>query len=724
MHMEKTFDEKYIKSISIYISLSFMLILFVVLFSDKLYGIFGEQNYTAVHLLSEIFTIIVAMSIAMQLWLTSRFKLINVDVYMGALFLSLAILAIFHTISYKGMPFFIIESSPYQATWFYIITRLLISVGLLCIVLMKAKSITTIHRNIVFLISMILTFAFICVIYLPDKVLPPLVIEGMGTTLLKNTMQYFSLGTQIVLIIILLKQFNLAPKRSLLFIAASIYIIISDIFFTTYRDVYDIYNFTGHLFQLFTYVAILKAVYYTTVEFPFISMIKANDHLESSRKEMHHMAYYDEITKLPNERFLIESINKSFTENLEQKTVLVLEFDRILAIKSSLGSFYSEQILKMAAERITEIVGEKYFVSKLRIDQFVIFIKSHKDKEEIMALCKQLQLSMSKPFHIQHFSLTGNLNIGIAHYPMDSTSSENLIKHAQFAMYEAGKVPERILSYESSMLNARTKRVELENDLYKALEEDQLFLQYQPQLNIQTGEINSMEALVRWNHPIKGWISPADFIPIAEESGLIIPFGRYVLETACKQTVELQKVINKPIKVAVNLSVGQLFQENFIDIIKEVIQETKIPPHQLELEITESMTMNTNYITPILKGLKEIGLTVAIDDFGTGYSSLSYLKDLPIDCLKIDRSFVQKISNKDDQEPLVDMIISMAQHLKLDVVAEGIETIEQLHYLNEKKCDFIQGYYISKPINIEDLSERFNEIEQFALETIQGMKMT
>lgn len=685
------------------------------IFSEQLYGIFGEKNYVSIHLIIELFCIVVTMSIAIQIWLTSRFNLNNKDIYMGALFLSLAIFEIAHAISYKGMPFFIKESSPYEATWFYIIARLLMPIGLLSIVIQKDKKLTHSQRWLAFSLSFLFTYAVIILFYLPIRIFPSLVIEGSGTTLLKNTLQYTALVVQLVLIIYLTKYFNTKPRRSLLLMVSSIYIIFSDIFFTIYHDVYDIYIFTGHLFQLFSYITIFRAVYFSTVEQPFIRMREANSHLKKSRKEMHHMAYYDELTTLPNERFLMETLKSKFMTGLKQKTVIVFEFERLSAIKSSLGTLYSEQILKKAALRLQEVISSDWVIAKLRIDQFVIFIDEDKSDKGILEFCERLQTKMLFPFHIQHFSLISHINIGIAHYPKDGNSNNKLIKHAQFAMYEAGNVPERMLFYKSSMLNVRTRRVELENDLYNALEKNELFLKYQPQLNIQTGEIESMEALVRWKHPIKGWISPEDFIPIAEESGLIIPFGNWVLETACRQSMELKNVLNKPVKVAVNLSAVQLFQNNFIQIIQDIIEKTNIPPNLLELEITESMTMNTAFITPILNELKAIGITVAIDDFGTGYSSLSYLKDLPIDCLKIDRSFVQNIKKHNDQEPLVDMIISMARYLKLKVIAEGIETDEQLNYLQAQECEMVQGYLISKPIDFNELMENYREIQMRAM---------
>lgn len=698
--------------------LSLLFLIFAFLFGSHLYGIFGENNYISIHLIIEIFIIITTMSTAIQIWLTSRFNLINKDIYMGAFFLLLSLLEIAHTIAYKGMPYFISESSPYEATWFYILVRLLLPIGLLAMLAIKVKKLSQLHRWMAYGISVLIGFVLFAIVYSPVKILPPLVIDGVGTTLLKNVLQYIALGFQLLLILYLNRHYKIAPRRSTLFISASVYLIISDVLYTTYKDVYDINNFMGHVFELFAFMVLFRAIYYSAVEHPFNRLIEMNFSLEKSKKEMYQMAYYDEITNLPNERYLLEFLEEKLTNSEFQKTIIVLEIDRLSSIKASLGSFYSEEMLKVAAERIQKEFSQNYLISKLRIDQFVVFINEEKTETEILEVCKQLQQIMKLPVQIQHFSLNGNLNIGVAHYPKDASTGENLIKHAQFAMYEASKVPDQILFYQPTMANNRTERVMLENDLFNALKNDELFLHYQPQLDLKTGEITSMEALVRWNHPEKGLIPPAVFIPIAEESGLIIPFGKWVLETACRQTKELHSVLPQPVKVAVNLSIGQLFQENFVEVVEDVLNKAELSPKYLELEITESMTMNSSYITPILNALRGIGISVAIDDFGTGYSSLSYLKDIPIDCLKIDRSFVQNIRPGSTHEPLVDMILSMAKHLNLKVVAEGIETDTQLDYLISSGCDFIQGYLISKPISYETLVESYSEIKEKSKELI------
>lgn len=687
-----------------------ILLVYATVFSDQLYGIFGESNYVTIHLMIELLIIIVTMGISLQVWLTSKFYLINKDIYMGALFFALALFEILHTISYKGMPFFITESSPYEATWFYMAVRLFLPIGLIIISMIKVKKVSIKHQWIAYSISLIIFISFFLIIYSPSPFLPPLVIEGLGTTLLKNILQFIGAMCSIVLIIYLLRHFKTAPRRSMLFITSSMFMIISDVLFVTYKDVFDFYNFLGHIFELLSFTVLYRAIYFSSAEEPFNRLIEANKKLETSKKEMYNMAYFDEITNLPNERFLYEKLNELLTMNRRQM-MIVCEYDRLDAIKSSLGSNYLDKLLKMIAERIQYILPKNHFISKLRADQFAIFISENVKLHEVRQICRVLQKSMKAPFHIQHFSIVGGLKIGISQFPKDANNGRDLVKHAQFAMYEAAEVPDQMLFYDPTMAVGRTNRVILENDLHQALSNNELYLVYQPQICLKTREMISLEALIRWKHPERGIISPFEFIPIAEESGLIVPIGNWVLETACYQTKRLQDKFDRPFKVAVNLSLGQLFQENFVHVVQNILFKTQLPANSLELEITESMTMDSNHITPILHQLKCIGVSIALDDFGTGYSSLSYLKDFPIDCLKIDRTFVNNIRNHKGHEPIVDMILSMAKHLELKVVAEGIEVEQQLYYLVRNDCDYIQGYLMSKPLSFESLIQKYSEIQ-------------
>ena len=282
-------------------------------------------------------------------------------------------------------------------------------------------------------------------------------------------------------------------------------------------------------------------------------------------------------------------------------------------------------------------------------------------------------------------------------------------------MHEAQKVTERYVFYHSAMAKQLVEHLMLEHDLHHSVQNGELFLDYQPQVDLQTGQIYSVEALVRWNHPKKGWISPGTFIPIAEETGLIVPIGEWILETACKQIKKWHDEGISNISVAVNLSIRQFFQQNLVEMVEDILKRTNLSPHYLELEITESMTMDTSHTIQVLKELKKLGVKIAVDDFGTGYSSMSYLKDFPIDRLKIDRSFINNVQTNQHDGALTSMIISMAKHLQLQVVAEGVEEVDQLAFLTERHCDSIQGYLFSKPVSPDEISANFFEIQKKAM---------
>ena len=721
--MKYTLDDDYLKNIIPYVSITFILLIVATIFSEQLYGIFGQENYVAIHLLMELLLIIITVGISIQVWLTAKYFLTNKDILVGALFFALTLIEILHTISYKGMPFFLSESSPFEATWFYIISRILLPIGLLVISFIKSKQVSLRYLWISYILSLFFVMITFIVIYSPSTILPPLIVEGVGATDLKVGLQLVGTLCSIIFIIFLSRNFSSSPRRNTLFIISSIYLIVSDFLFITYKDVFDFYNFLGHFFQLSAYFILFRAIYHSLALLPYDRLLEANEKLEISKREMYNMAYYDDVTNLPNERNLYETLSRLLINNAPAVSLLICEIDRLSSIKTALGSFYSDQLLQMVALRIQEAVPKKYIVSKLRVEQYVILVDEEILTKEIIKLSKDIQKVMKEPFHVQHFKLEVSLTVGIAHYPSDALHGEDLVKFAQFAMYEASNVPEQIQFYNSKMSIGRGNRLTLQNDLQKALQNNELYLVYQPQVCLKNMDVISLEALVRWIHPEKGIIPPLKFIPIAEETGLIVPIGNWVIETACKQVKELQEKVKKPLKVAVNLSLGQLFQDDFVEFVNYVLEKSNLPPECLQLEITESMTINSNHIKPVLKQLRDLGVSIALDDFGTGYSSLSYLKEFPVDCLKIDRSFINNIYSHTENEPIVDMILSMAKHLNMKVIAEGIEIEQQLHYLLINKCDYIQGFLMSKPLTFGELIENYESIRNKSKHIISTLNL-
>lgn len=711
------------KSLFLYILLIYAIAGTAVVFREPLHGIFGEENYVTIHLVIEIFVAFCSLAIANQIWLSSKFKQNNKIIYTGALFLAMGILGVTHAISYKGMPFFINESDSYAAGWFYMTSRLLFPVGLLAILVIKEKQISTAKRVMAYAGSFLFSVCIAIIVYWPSRLLPELIEEG-GVTVLKSNLQTLAFILTVLLIVLFIKQIRIWPRFFIFMIAASLNLLCSDVMFVSYADVYDIYNFTGHIFQFSAYWLVYKSFYFFTVEQPFIALMNSNKSLEQKERKIKQLAYYDEGTTLPNERFLRETLNEQLLQTDSRKALIVFGVDRYEGVKNALGTVYADRMLETIAQRVQEQLPPGYLLYKLPEDRFAVFIAQYETEQTVQQLIQKLQQTMDTTLVINHFSVSSALNIGVARYPGDTKSAEDLVQFAQFAAYEAAKRDDRIAFYTASMQEARAARLMLEHDLKRAVEQCELFVEYQPQLDLHSGTIHSAEALVRWRHPEKGLIAPLDFIPVAEESGLIIPIGKWVLETACAETVMWQKKHKKTMTVAVNLSIGQLYEKDFPLFVKQTLDRTGLEPSNLQLEITESMTVNTKLIIPVLQELKNLGVTIAVDDFGTGYSSLAYLKDFPIDCLKIDRSFIRSILENPDDEALVRMILSMAKHLNLKVVAEGIETAEQLDYLLKNGCDKIQGYFISRPILYEAFEAEYTAIQQFADEQLKKLKMT
>ena len=427
--------------------------------------------------------------------------------------------------------------------------------------------------------------------------------------------------------------------------------------------------------------------------------------------ELEFQASRDTLTGLINRHMLRHHLEQAIGNAERQKQalwVVFVDLDRFKFVNDTLGHKAGDTLLRTVSGRLRAAVREADSVARLGGDEFIMILP---EQDELALDTRSLQRIMdavAAPITLGGHTLFMTCSIGVACYPADGTDGETLIKHADIAMYRGKQTGRNNFQFYTPAMNEQAlERLRIEGDLRSALENNEFVLHYQPKVDLASGRVVGSEALIRWQHPLLGMVSPARFIGLAEETGLILPIGAWVLRTACAQCRQWQLDGHDGIGVSVNLSVGQFLQKDLVSSIGDVLADTGLPPASLELELTESLMMtDVEHAIGILNGLKELGVRLSIDDFGTGYSSLAYLKRFPIDVLKIDKSFVRDITSDADDAAITASIISLARHLKLKVIAEGVETDEQLDYLRHYGCDEIQGYLFSPPV----AADRFEQI--------------
>ncbi|GAA0291543.1 hypothetical protein GCM10009128_07460 [Psychrosphaera haliotis] len=442
--------------------------------------------------------------------------------------------------------------------------------------------------------------------------------------------------------------------------------------------------------------------------------IKIQHQLANERK-LHKLAYFDSLTGLPNRQSFYESMERflSLAKRGNYKAgVMFIDLDRFKRINDTLGHNFGDKVLMQVAERLrqsvrnSDFVGRNYEVksfkneiARLGGDEFTVFLSHLDNADETANVTQRIIDSISEPITVDGYEVSVTPSIGIAMYPENGTSVQELMKHADVAMYQAKEGGRRTFKYYSNSLNDRAlERLQLEEYMRAALQNDEFELYYQPQVDLKTNEITKAEALLRWTHPELGFVSPADFIPIAEESGIIIELGDWILQEACFQAREWHEA-GLDIRVSVNVSSVQFKQTNLVDNVKNALELSELPKHLLELELTESAVMSdVEDNIGRLQMFKDMGIRIAVDDFGTGYSSLSYLKKFPIDTLKIDRSFIMDIDTNENDAAIVKAIMLLADTMQLNVVAEGVETLEQLRIIDNYGAQYIQGYFFSRPL--------------------------
>ncbi len=436
------------------------------------------------------------------------------------------------------------------------------------------------------------------------------------------------------------------------------------------------------------------------------------EELYKTNENIKKLAYTDYLTELPNRTALNEMLDNILLTLRKDEIIGIMDIDidNFKIINDTLGHSYGDELLIDVTHRIKQVLDENDYLARFGGDEFVILTQNLKDMASYEEKIKKIRNVFSYPFVLSTKEYFITVSIGVAFAPKDGKTSQALIKNVDSAMYMAKANGKNTYAYfEDSYNQMLTDKIELQSELRRAIENEEFVLFYQAQMDITKKKIVGFEALIRWNHPVKGLLHPVDFIYIAEESGLIVPIGKWALKSACKQLKEWSDMGFNDITMAVNLSTRQFKDEDFVKTIIEIIEETGIDPNRLELEITESIALdNLEYTIDVIKELNKIGVRFSLDDFGTGYSAMSYLKRLPISNVKIDKSFLDTVLEDTTDQKIIQAIINLAYNLDLQVIAEGVEQLEHEQLLQELNCNMAQGYLYSKPVPKEKAEDLLN----------------
>jgi len=443
----------------------------------------------------------------------------------------------------------------------------------------------------------------------------------------------------------------------------------------------------------------------------YIGMFTDITERKQSEEHLKYLAHFDKLTDLPNRTLLYklvkEASGEAYPSRLEM-AVFFVDLDRFKTVNDSLGHNIGDKLLQQVAHRLSSTACENDIVSRLGGDEFILVHRNPSSTDEALAYANRLIADLKRPFVVDDHELYINASIGICLSPEHGDDFETLVKHADLAMYEAKVQKSGCQMFNSGIRDTFHRKMDLENELRWAIDKNQLHIHYQPQVNAATGRMEGLEALLRWTHPTLGNVSPGEFIPIAEETGSIMDIGKWVLSTVCAQLCQWRTEGRFVTNVAVNLSARQFMAPDLVASIRNIVYRTSCAPEQIVIEITESSSMHDiESVLPILREFKAIGFQIAIDDFGKGYSALGYMKQFPIDILKIDKSFVQELTSDAKSAVITKAIIDMAHGMDLRVIAEGVETPEQLAALRKMNCDIVQGFMIDPPMSSDLLESRY-----------------
>lgn len=649
----------------------------------------SPATFLAVHSIMEIFAIVVAALIFFTGYGAQDTERSIRSLALGYAFLAVALFDILHFLSYIGMPDLVSPNSPHKSILFWLCGRLAAGIGLLAYILIPEASVARDPARRGALLGLMLGVGAIAYLFLTaPQSQPAMYVSGLGLTPLKVALEWGVFGLYMAiagLLFLRRRQVTHCDVGSLML--ALLLMAAGELFFIVYVEVSSTASLLGHLYKVFAYYFLYLAIYADAVSRPF--------------RQMRHMLTHDDLTGQPNRTAFNDRLNLAVARASKDApcAVLLLDLDHFQKVNDTLGHEHGDQLLVAVAGRLRTSLPQAAFMARFSGDEFVMLLENT-TVEQAKLVGQNLLQAMSREFDIGKDRLGIGASLGIVTSPTDGKSASVLMRYADLALHRAkSSGRNRLTVFSRDLSDEIERRVLLETRLKQALESGELQLHYQPKFEIQSNRVVGWEALVRWQSPELGEVSPEEFIPVAEQSGLILPIGDWALREACQQMRAWQEQGLAAGTMAVNLSTRQFRQTDLAEEIASALRDTGLAPADLELELTESSLMD-NMVSgaTVLAELGRLGIRIAVDDFGTGYSSLSYLKAFSIHSLKIDSSFIRDIPGDENDTAIVRTIIALAGSLGLTVVAEGVETDAQLTYLRTNHCDQAQGYVFSRPL--------------------------
>ena len=654
------------------------------------------------HITVEAFSIVVAGLVFAVAWHSQQSVPLS-NPLLACAFLAIALLDLAHMLSYRGMPVWVTPASAEKAIAFWLVSRVLLALTLLAVACRLCHRSIRLPRPLLLASSLGLVVLVVYLQLFQPQLWPRTFVEGEGLTRFKVQMEWLIIGLFALAAWVFWRSREVADRDYFDgMLAATLISILAELCFTAYSNVNSFYSLLGHLYKIVSYGFIYQVVFVSSVRAPYERLAVEMNERIAAQQRADFMAHFDSLTGLPNLSQLEERTRQAIASALKLKgviAVLYVDLDHFKMVNDSFGRTFGDQLLCTTSVRLQQALPDSAMLARAGGDEFVVLLADLESAEGASAVIQRVLDHLADPFMIERQEIVVSISIGVAVGPSDGMDFPCLLRNAEMAMYKAKEAGRRTWCYYNAALDTEMRgRLHLINGLRLVLEREEFFLEYQLQLDLSSGRVIGAEALLRWQHPQWGLVAPGQFIPAAEQSGLIVDIGEWIILEACRQAARWQAEGLEIPRVAVNVAAIQLHQGALEQTVAAALAQTGLPASALELELTESSLIdNTEQVIIALAGLKALGVTLSIDDFGTGYSCLAYLRRLSVDTLKIDRSFVSDLPNEDGHA-IVAAIIHMAESLGLSTLAEGVEDEATATELRRLGCRQAQGFFYARPV--------------------------